>query len=145
MIGLKRALATVRRRQEGAFAEGLLDAGRFLLSESQAIVPVEFGNLRGSGGVRKEGKGFGTQVIVYYTADYAVYVHEIDPVDSNGIFRRHGADYNAWHGEEIAAGKLHSRGPLQQAKFLEQPAREKRKEIFQYVIDALLRVKGGAV
>jgi hypothetical protein len=71
----------------------------------------------------------GESVVVGYAASYAVYVHE-------NLEARHGADYNSWHGEEIAAGKTKSgrtkkgwkgktsRGPNQQAKFLEQPVRE---------------------
>jgi hypothetical protein len=67
-------------------------------------------------------------VIVGYTANYGVYVHE-------NTEARHGADYNAWYGEEISqgltkSGKLKkgwkgktSRGPEQQSKFLERPAR----------------------
>lgn len=71
----------------------------------------------------------GESVVVGYTAAYAVYVHE-------NLEVKHGSDYNAWHGEEISAGKTKSgktkkgwkgktsRGPNQQAKFLEQPARQ---------------------
>ena len=71
----------------------------------------------------------GESVVVGYTAAYAVYVHE-------NLEARHGSDYNAWYGEDISAGKTKSgktkkgwkgktsRGPNQQAKFLEQPARE---------------------
>jgi hypothetical protein len=71
----------------------------------------------------------GESVVVGYTASYAVHVHE-------DLEAKHGADYNSWHGEEISRGRTKSgrkksgwkgrtsRGPDQQAKFLEQPARE---------------------
>jgi hypothetical protein len=71
----------------------------------------------------------GESVVVGYTAAYAVYVHE-------NLEAAHGAAYNAKHAAEISAGKTKSsktkkgwkgatsRGPNQQAKFLEQPARE---------------------
>jgi hypothetical protein len=73
----------------------------------------------------------GESVIVGYTAAYAVYVHE-------NLEAAHGQMYNAKYADEIAmtramkAAKIpkgsftewHDRGPNQQAKFLEQPARE---------------------
>jgi hypothetical protein len=100
---------------------------------------VRIGNLRASAGTRKEGSGKRTIVIVFYTAAYAVYVHE-------NLDALHGADFNARYADKIkgarkrdergrfrkggtAKGGWFKRGPNQQAKFLERPAREKRKEI----------------
>ena len=75
----------------------------------------------------------GESVVVGYTAAYAVHVHE-------NLEAAHGAAYNAKYADEIAQGQTvnkkgrvvkkrgwkgrTSRGPGQQAKFLEQPARE---------------------
>lgn len=56
--------------------DGIVKAGLWLLGESQRQVPVDTGNLRGSGDTRKEGSGWGTAIFVFYSAEYAVYVHE---------------------------------------------------------------------
>jgi len=85
---------------------GLKRAGLFLQRESLFICPIEWGNLRGSSFCRAKGKGYRVVVQVGYTADYAVYVHErLD---------------------------LHHDAPTQ-AKFLEQPARTKRAEMFKII------------
>ena len=55
---------------------GLLEAGEFLLEKSQEIVPVDTGALRDSGFVDVRGSGFGSEVVVGYTKEYAIYVHE---------------------------------------------------------------------
>ena len=72
-------------------------------------------------------------VVVGYAASYAVHVHE-------DLEAKHGAEYNAAYGREFGkrdkkgrflkgTGGKHSRGPDQQAKFLEKPAREMQDEI----------------
>jgi hypothetical protein len=53
---------------------GMLQAGLFLQRESMEVVPVLTGNLRGSAFTRQEEDGM--VVIVGYTANYAIYVHE---------------------------------------------------------------------
>lgn len=58
--------------------QGLLKAGFFLQAKSQDVVPVKFGILKNSAFTRMEGGGMDTNVIVGYTANYAIYVHEID-------------------------------------------------------------------
>jgi len=90
---------------------GLKRAGLFLQRESQKVVPVEFGILKNSAGTRSEGSGLSTVVTVFYTASYAVYVHERTEL-------RH------------AQGK--------QAKFLEGPAREKRDELLKKISQGVL-------
>lgn len=79
----------------------------------------------------KAQKDEGTSVVVGYTANYAVYVHE-------NLQAVHGAAFNAKYSAEIDRGVEHSRGPNQQAKFLEQPARELKQE-FQRIIAVALR------
>jgi hypothetical protein len=65
----------------------------------------------------------GRSVIVGYTASYAVHVHE-------NLEAAHGQEYNVKHAQHYGprskkAGELVvQRGPNQQAKFLEKPARE---------------------
>lgn len=115
-------LKTRKKEQIVKFKRGMFKAGLFLQGESQKIAPVDKGNMRASAFTRVQATGTRIIVTVGYTAAYAIYVHE-------DLELRHGADYNAWYGEEIAAGVKHSRGENQQAKFLEQPARTKRKQM----------------
>ncbi len=85
----------------------LMRAGLFLQRESQKIVPVDTSNLKNGAFTRAEKMGgVVTDVLVGYTADYAVFVHE---------------DMKA----NDASGK--------QAKFLEEPARTKRPQILRII------------
>lgn len=109
--GMDKLLKEMKRQGEKTakrFEKGMKKAGLFLQRESQKIVPIDTGVLRSSAFTRAEGKGFSVIVWVGYTAYYAIYVHE---------------DLNAQHAE----GK--------QAKYLESPAREKRKEMIQLIRD----------
>lgn len=112
MTGVSKVLAKMKASTVAkavGVEKGLKDAGLFLQRESQKIVPVDTANLKGGAFTRKvSGSGFDADIVVGYVADYAVYVHE---------------DLQAKH----QSG--------QQAKYLEQPAREKKGE--------LLRIIGG--
>lgn len=105
-------------------------AGLFLQRESQKIVPVNIGNLKGSAFTRNVGgPGWAVDIVVGYTAEYAVYVHE-------DLTAAHGAAFNVKYAEQIADKKnkaFRSRGENQQAKFLERPMREKRKEMLTII------------
>jgi len=82
-------------------------AGLFVLRESKKIVPVDTGTLKGSGFARNVGgPGWLADVIVGYTAKYAIYVHE---------------NPHAKHKE----GKTY--------KFLEKVIRDQRKQILKIV------------
>ena len=59
-----------------AVERGLGKAALVLKGATQRVVPIDLGNLRSSAFVRKIGAGFKTRMIVGYSADYAVYVHE---------------------------------------------------------------------
>lgn len=85
---LLRSLEEVKRDYQKAIGAGLKEAGLFILLKSQELVPIEYGNLRGSGFVRSSGSGIKTEVRVGYTAEYAVWVHEL-------VESLHGAAYNA--------------------------------------------------
>jgi len=85
---------------------GLAKAGLLLQRYSQEVVPFDTGNLHGSSGTRVVGRGWDTDAIVFYTASYAVYVHERTDL-------------------QHAIGK--------QAKFLEGPAREHRAELLKVI------------
>jgi len=110
ITGMPRILKNLKRSKLTTalgVQRGLKRAGQFLQRESQLIVPVDTSNLKGGAFTRNiGGSGFDTDVVVGYVADYAVYVHE---------------DLQANH----KTGK--------QAKYLEQPAREKKDEIFRII------------
>jgi hypothetical protein len=85
---------------------GQIKAGLFLQRESQKVVPIEFGVLMNSAGTKAIGASWFTDVIVYYTASYAVYVHERTELK-------------------------HKKGKM--AKFLETPMRENRDKILRII------------
>jgi hypothetical protein len=140
VTGLEKVLKNLDRANVKigeAVARGLVKGGLVLQAASMDIVPVQLGNLKASCFTRNVGgKGFDTDVVVGYTAGYAVYVHE-------DLTKTHGKEFNALHAEEIAAaagtprgtakGGMFPRGENQQAKFLERPMREKRIEILKIV------------
>jgi len=132
-----RRLQAYNKRQERGCAQGLKKAGLMIKRESDLIIPVQLGHLRGSGFIRNVGSsGFRTDIVVGYTAEYAVYVHE-------NLDAAHGKEFNVRHAQEIAsakgtkrgtaAGGMFNRGEGQQAKFLERPAREKRYEALRII------------
>ncbi len=112
ITGTPRVLANLKRSNSTIAAgveRGLKLAGVFLQAESQRIVPVDLGILKGTADTRNVGgSGFDADIVVHYGAgaDYAVYVHE---------------NLQAKH----KSGK--------QAKYLEQPARQKKNEIIRII------------
>jgi len=110
ITGMPKVLANLKKSKSTVAAgaeRGLKQAGLFLQRESQKIVPVDTTNLKGGAFTRNiGGSGFDADVVVGYVADYAVYVHE---------------DLQAKH------------KPGKQAKYLEQPAREKKGEIIKII------------
>ena len=117
----KKADKELGKKYEQAVVQGAI----FLFGKSQDIVPVDQGNLRASGGVRKEGTGWDTVAYVYYTADYAVYVHENVRMLLKGTPRpTHGNYWDAGNGPGSS-------------KFLERPARQYRKEIIRVIRKAM--------
>lgn len=128
-----RNMKSARKKLVAATVRGLKKGGLFLQRESQKIVPVDTGNLRGSAFTRALGSGERTDVIVGYTAAYAVYVHE-------NLEAKHGKEFNEEYGKlvtdpEVGVRRERLRGEDQQAKFLEKPAREKRNKILQIVFN----------
>lgn len=110
ITGMPRVLANLKKSRlttAVGVQRGLKQAGLFLQRESQKIVPVDTSNLKGGAFTRNvSGSGFDANMVVGYVADYATYVHE---------------NLQAKH----QSGK--------QAKFLEQPAREKKDEIIRII------------
>lgn len=120
-----------RSQRDNANAErGLKSAGLFIIRESLKIIPIEHGVLKSTWFVRMVGKGMRTRVFLGYTASYAIYVHE-------DMDAAHGAAYNAKYAADITAGRKKPRGPNQQSKFLERPAREKRQEALSLIRRAM--------
>jgi len=107
---ITRALEARRKATIKGLRKGLYQAGLFLQRESQKIVPIDTTDLKESADTRMEGTGRDVAVIVSYGTDYAVYVHE---------------DLEARH------------KPGKQAKFLEQPFREKRERMREIVVEAI--------
>ena len=118
IIGVRNVMRNLKvgnAKMGKAFEAGLKAGGLLLQRESQKIVPIDTGALKGTARTRKiSGSGFETDMVVDYgsEADYSVYVHE---------------DLNARHQK----GK--------QAKYLEQPARLKRNEIIKEIRDTTRR------
>ena len=124
--GMQKVLANMKRanaQMASGFAVGARKGGHFLERESKKIVPRDTGNLVNTAFVRNMGgQGWDVDIHIGYTADYAVYVHE-------DLTKKHGSAYNAAY-----AGKDQKlRGPDQQAKFLEAPAKEFRTEIIRII------------
>jgi len=109
VLGVKEIKESLRKADVrlGVFVRrGMIKAGLQIQRYSQKIVPIDTANLKNSAGTRAFGSGWATEVIVFYTAEYAVFVHEM-----------------TWLKHK----------PGKEAKFLEKPAREKRKELLQTI------------
>lgn len=111
--GVQQVLRNLKRARvgQGRLLEvGLMRAGLFLQRKSQQVVPIDTGALRNSAFTRMQGSGLRAEVVVGYTQEYAIHVHE-------NLEARH------------APGKI--------AKYLEVPARRYRKQLQQIIADAL--------
>ena len=108
VMGIMKALKRAHVINGDKVARGLKKAGLFLQRESQKVVPVDTGALKNSAGTRADGSGWDTDVVVFFTQSYAIYVHE-------------------------RTGLHHKSGKI--AKFLETPARVKRDEILRVMVE----------
>ncbi len=110
VTGVSNVVRNLRAAQvltEAQIERGLKRAGLFVQRESQLIVPILTGNLKGGANTRNVGgRGSKADIVIAYHADYAVFVHE-------NLDARH------------LPGKT--------AKFLERPLREKRNQIFNII------------
>ncbi len=147
---LRARLVAIKAKKIAALAAALVEAGKYLLRESMALVPVDIGNLKATGYVRLAYSIFTRMPIVYvgYSASYAIYVHE-------NMDALHGHAFNTAYARQIAAYAAlskrekrrrgdaatnpfrHERGPDQQAKFLEKPYRERRREMMAIIKDRM--------
>jgi len=73
----QQSLKTLAKKYPDRLARGLIRAGAFIQRESQKIVPVDTGALKGSAYTRKSGTGRDIAVRVGYQQSYAIYVHEM--------------------------------------------------------------------
>ena len=79
IVGAKAVIANIKQRTArigAGFSRGVTLAGLHLQKKSMEQVPVDTGNLKASAFTRRFGIAFGTEVVVGYTAAYALYVHE---------------------------------------------------------------------
>lgn len=140
---LKNALRRQAELKRQKLAQGVADAAKYLLAQSNKLVPVDYGILKASGHVEVEGKNTASpKGKVIYDAGYAIYVHE-------DLTKAHGAVFNAKYAAELAHAKKlrrkkqggttgpyrHNRGENQQAKFLEIPFRQDRKILKAIIAD----------
>ncbi len=108
---LQKTLKAQTPRQVQKLSRGLYRAGRHLQAASMDIVPVLTGNLKGSADTSPpKVRGTIVEVKVYYTAGYALYVHE-------NLTARHK--------------------PGKQAKFLEGPARTEQPMMKKIIQEAM--------
>lgn len=119
---LQKSIDRADKKLAKKFEEAVTLGALFLLGKSQEIVPVEYGLLRASGGVRREGNGWNSVAYVYYTADYAVYVHENVRMKLKG--QRRPSKIGLYWDASIGPGS---------SKFLEKPSRRYRKEIIRVI------------
>lgn len=74
---LEKSLHAKRDAYSRGMKKGVILAALLVQGESQKIVPVDTGNLRASAGTRYVGNGVDKHdAEVFYTAAYAIYVHE---------------------------------------------------------------------
>jgi len=129
VIGLERSLKNLNKaieKIEGASVDGLLAAGLIVQGEAQKIVPVEFGNLRGSAFTRKAQKKKKTKpsVEVGFSAAYALYVHENLNQTLKGLPRPPSLG---------KAGIGFYWGPKGEPKYLENALRRNRKRVLKAI------------
>ena len=129
IYGMKKVLGNLKKADARIFrgiGQGMKIGGLYLQAKSQEIVPVDLGPLKASAFTRSVGTTKEPEVIVGYTANYAVFVHE-------DMSKAHGQAFNIKHRDEIASGAAPNRGDDQQAKFLERPSREERSQILDII------------
>ena len=72
----QKRLTALRKAHPTRFGRGLIRAGLYVHRESQKIVPVDTGALKGSSYTRHTGTGADMVVRIGYQQSYAVFVHE---------------------------------------------------------------------
>jgi hypothetical protein len=112
------------KAQEKRITVGLKRAGLFVQRESQRLVPVDTGNLKASAFTRTIKTASGdVDVLVGYTAAYALYVHEMEPASPQWGRPRSGKKRGAYWDPANRGGP----------KFLERVVRTRRPEILKII------------
>jgi len=138
LSSVKSRVSAKMRSKVEKFTIGLKKAGLYLQAQSQKLVPVDYGVLKSTAFTRVENPNTpNVSVVVGYTANYAMYVHE-------NLDAKHGAAFNSFYAKELKAAKKsktktgpfrHNRGANQQAKFLEAPFRRDKDILVEIVRD----------
>ena len=79
IVGIPETIKRLKRYREAgeiAAENAAIEAANLILEESLKLCPIDTGYLRSTGKIVVQGSGYGIQVTVGYSADYAVYVHE---------------------------------------------------------------------
>src|SRR5262245_26643430 len=121
--GLKELADSLKGRRNAhakGYEDGQIKSAYILLRLSLWLAPMDTGRMASTAYVKVIGSGFNTKALVIYPEEYSIWVHE-------RLDLAHGAVYNRKYAEDIAAGRKSLRRPQEQAKFIEQPLREKRK------------------
>jgi len=129
VTGLPQVLANLDKRKKDlaeGLNRGLRLAGLKVQRESQQVVPVNTGNLKASAFTRAEGEGWKTNVMVGYTAAYALFVHENVEMKLKGLPRPTTA-------AGTSQGSYWDPPGRGQAKFLEEPARRLGPELIAII------------
>lgn len=111
---LEKQFGKAKAKYVKGYRRGLIKAGLFLQREAMLLCPVDKGVLRATANTRHEGEGADIVVIVSFGTNYAIFVHE---------------DLNAKH------------KPGKQAKFLEQPFREKHDRMMEIINEEIEKEK----
>lgn len=128
---LQKELVSYSKRKKAGLRAGLRAAAEFLLEKSLEIVPRQTGKLAKSGYVKEIKTRSLPTFVVGYKAEYAIHVHE-------RLDLAHGSEFNKKHADKINYYKdkhpvWFMRGSREQAKFLEQPARDHRQTLRQII------------
>lgn len=129
---LRNKLRARKKKAAAGFEKGSKKAAKLILSKALEIVPLDTQELYDSGRVEVTGTGLNTEARIKFEAEHAIVVHE-------DLTLRHGAAFNEAYAEDIAAGKTHARRPQEQAKYIEKPIRENRKEIRDMINNEILK------
>jgi len=113
---------TIRRKELDA---GLRLGALHIQAKSQKLVPVDTGNLKASAFTRRE-SGLEPSYLIGYTAEYALFVHEMKMVNP-------GVERGGSNGKGRYWDPQGQAGP----KFLEKPAREERNTVRQLVLSQM--------
>jgi len=90
MSGLDKVLRNLNREVQkikGRSRSGLWQAALTIQRRSQELTPVKYGHLRSSAGSYAYDTPKGPGAVIYYTAFYAVFVHEIDKAYTVGQWK----------------------------------------------------------